>query len=143
MSRGFTLIEVMLSVVIIGILAGLSAPVYASLQTRGDLDTNAQAIAEQLRRANTYARAIKSDNPWGVRIGGGAVTLFEGTSYATRDTTNDEITYLPGTLTATGLSEVVFAKATGLTATTGTITLTASTNDTKAITVNAKGMVAY
>jgi prepilin-type N-terminal cleavage/methylation domain-containing protein len=144
MSYGFTLVEALLSMAIIGILAALSAPIYASFQTRNDVDTNTQTVAELLRRANTYARSVKNDNAWGVHVNGATATLFEGTSYAARDTTSDETTIMPSNLTASGLTEVVFAKASGLTSNTGTITITAAnTNDTKAITVNAKGMVAY
>lgn len=144
MSRGFTLVEVLLSVVIIGVLTGLSLPVYASFQTKNDLDVNTQTLAELIRRANTYASAIRGDSAWGVRMAGTSATLFEGASYATRDTTQDETITFPGSITASGLTDIIFAKYTGTTANTGTVSLTAaSTNDTKVITINAKGLVAY
>lgn len=144
MSRGFTLVEVLLSVVIIGVLTGLSLPVYASFQTKNDLDVHAQTVAELIRRANTYASAIKGDSAWGVRMTSTSATLFEGATYATRDTAQDETVTLPGAITATGLTDIIFAKHTGATTNTGTVTLTAaSTNDAKVITINAKGMVAY
>jgi prepilin-type N-terminal cleavage/methylation domain-containing protein len=144
MSRGFTLVEVLLSAVIIGMLVGLSAPVYASFQTKNELEVNTQTVAELFRRASTYARGIKDNSQWGVQVSGASVTLFKGASYAARDTTADESLSLPGQVAASGLAEVVFAKASGLPSTTGTVTLTAaSTNDTRTVTLNAKGMVAY
>jgi len=43
--RGFTLPELLLSVAIIGALAGLSLPVYRSLMMKNDLDIAANTVA--------------------------------------------------------------------------------------------------
>ncbi|HEX7963500.1 MAG TPA: type II secretion system protein [Candidatus Saccharimonadales bacterium] len=142
-SGGFTLIEMLLSVTIIGMLSGMSIPVYESFVRRNDLDLAAQTIASTLRRAETYARNQNSDDAWSVEVQTDTVTLFEGTNFAGRDTTNDETYSLPDSVTPSGLSEVQFAKFSATPNTTGSITLTSSTNDTRTVTVNAKGMVDY
>lgn len=144
MSRGFTLIEVLLSVVIISLIVGLSLPVYRSFQTRTELEINTQNVAEMLRRAQTYARAMNGDSPWGVVVSANTATLFKGASYASRDTSADEISDLTANLTTSGLTEVVFSKFSATPNTTGTITLTdTQTNSAKSVSLNAKGVVTY
>ncbi len=142
-SAGFTLLEVLLSVTIIGILLGLSVPVYETFVRRNDLDITTQSIAVMLRRAEVYARSVKSDNAWGVAIQSGVVTLFQGTNFAGRDTAFDETLTLPGTVTPSGLSEVQFAKFTALPNTTGNITLTSTETSIRTININAKGTIDY
>ena len=140
--RGFTLVEMLLSVSIIALLVGVSAPVYNSFATRNDLDVTIMGLETALRRAQTYARAVEGDSQWGVAVITGKVVLFKGATYATRDTNFDESTTVSGGITTSGLSEVVFAKMTGTPSATGTATLTSSsTNDSRTVTLNAKGMV--
>jgi prepilin-type N-terminal cleavage/methylation domain-containing protein len=142
-SKGFTLIELLLSVTIIGIIMTLTTPVYQSFLTRNDLSNNTEAVASSLRRAVTYARGVKEDSVWGVKVLGSSIVVFKGTTYASRDTTFDETTSFPNTLTASGMDEITFSKLSGVPSTTGTITMTANTTDTRTVTLNAKGMVAY
>lgn len=141
--RGFSLIEVLLSMAMIAVLAGVSIPVYNTFAVRNDLDINAQHAANALRRAQTYARGVQGDSVWSVRVQTSAITLFKGTNFASRDTSFDEVISLPASATATGLSEVQFAKLTGIPNTTGSITLTSNSNETRTLTVNAKGVVGY
>ncbi|MEK7153508.1 MAG: type II secretion system protein [Patescibacteria group bacterium] len=140
--RGFTLVEALLSVAIIGLLVGMSLPIYQSFQTRNDLDITTQSVADMLRRAQTYARGVSGDSQWGVAIQSGAATLFKGASFAARDAAYDEATIIPSTTNVSGVSEVLFSKLAGAPSTTGSITLTSS-NDTRVVTINAKGMVSY
>lgn len=140
-SHGFTLVEMLLSMGIITLLAGISLPIYISFETRNDLEVTSQSIVEMLRRAQTYARSVNGDSQWGVSVQSGTATLFKGATYATRDATYDE-TNTSG-LSSSGLSEIAFTKFDATPSTTGTITLTASNNETRTITINAKGMVSY
>jgi hypothetical protein len=71
------------------------------------------------------------------------VTVFKGASYAGRAAGFDETINLPGSVTATGLSEVTFSKLSATPNTTGSLTLSSTTNDTRTVTINAKGMVSY
>ena len=142
-NAGFTLIEVMLSVAAIGIIAGISIPIYQSFQVRNDLDIATVEIAQSARRAQTLSQAVDGDTSWGVKIQSGSMTVFKGISYVARDSTFDELFDVPTSITPSGISEVVFAKFTGLPQTTGTITLTSNTNETRNVTINQKGMVSY
>ena len=142
-SRGFTLVEVLLSVTIISMLVGLSLPVYKSFQDRNDLDLTTESIANSFRRAQVYAGAVNGDSQWGVEVQGSTVTLFKGATFASRDTSYDEVTTIPGNMAVSGLSEVLFSKLSATPNTTGSVTLTANSNDIRTITINAKGMVSY
>lgn len=142
-TRGFTLIEALLSVAIIGLIAGTSIPLYQSFQVRTDLETTTESIATMIRRAQIYARGQHQDSMWGVKVQAGSATLFKGSTFTSRDTAYDEVTTIPETFSATGLSDLSFSKLSGMPNATGTISLTSSNNETRIITVNGEGMVAY
>ncbi|MEK7639721.1 MAG: type II secretion system protein [Patescibacteria group bacterium] len=139
---GFTLIEVLLSVALIGLIASIGAVVYQQLQNRNALDVAAVTVATQYRRAQALSRAADADTTWGVRVNAGTLTLFQGTSFATRVSAFDEVSTLSSSITPSGLVEVIFAKLTGLPQATGTLTLTGP-NDTRTLTLNAQGTVSY
>ena len=140
---GFTLIEVLLSVAIIAMLVGVSLPIYETYARRNDLDLTAQGTAAMLRRATTYARAVNKDSIWSVKVEPTRLTLFQGATFASRDTTNDEVIQIPESVIPSGVSEIQFAKLSAAPNITGSITLTSSTNDVRTVTINAKGSVDY
>lgn len=149
--RGFSLLEIMLSVSLVAILAGVSVPVYQSFQTRNDLEVATQSVAQSVRRAQTLSQSGQDDSQWGVRLQTGQVVLFRGTSFATRDPSVDEITDLSLSVVIGGgsLGEVVFTKIAGgptsggapLTA--GAFVLTNRRGETRSVTVNTAGVVSY
>jgi len=141
--KGFTLLEMLISVTIISVLVGVSVPIYESFVRQNDLNLTEYAIVNMLRRAESYARANNTDNVWSVEIQSTAATLFQGTSFASRNTNYDETYTFPSSVTPSGITEVQFAKMTALPNTTGTITLTSTTSDAQVITINAKGMVDF
>ena len=141
--KGFTLLEVLLSLAAITLIAGMSIPVYQSFQVRNDLDIAATTYAQTLRRAQLLSQAVDGDIAWGVYIIGGSITLFRGTAYALRDSSFDEVFDMPASITPSGVAEIVFTKFTGLPQTTGVVTLTSNINETRTITINVRGMVNY
>ena len=140
--KGFTLIELVLSIACIGIVFTMSMPVLQNFITRNDRSVTTQRIASMLRQASNYSRSGKNDSQWGVRISSTSAVLFKGTSYAARDATYDETSTVPGGLALGGLTEVTFTKLYGAPNTTGTVTVT-SNNHTETITLNAKGLITY
>lgn len=141
--KGFTLLEVMLSIAIIAILTGLSVLVYQGLQQRNELDVAVNNITGSLRRAQILSQAVDGDTTWGVKVQSGNIISFKGASFALRDTTYDESFDLPSNISIEGVSEIVYNKFTGLPQTAGNLTLTSEVSETKTIILNAKGMVDY
>lgn len=139
--EGFTLLEVLLSIALISLIAGIGAPLYQSFQVRNDLNIGATTAVNVLRRAETLARASDGDTSWGVSFTAGSLTLFRGTSYATRNAAYDEVFSIPTNISFSGTTDYVFARFTGLPISVGTTTLSSSIGETRTITVHAKGMV--
>lgn len=140
--KGFTLLEVMLSIAVITILAGLSLPIFRTMLVKNDLDVATVTVAQTLRRAQLLSQAVDGDTSWGVKVQSGSITLFKGTGYASRDSNFDETFDIPATIMLSGVAEVVFSKFSGLPQTTGTTTL-ASESDIKSVTINSKGGISY
>lgn len=142
LNKGFTLLELLLSIALISVLAGFSLPIYRTLIKKNDLDIAVNSIAASMRRAQILSQAVDGDISWGVKVQSGSIVVFKGASYTTRDTAYDESFDLQSGTNPSGTTEVVFAKLTGLPQSTGTTTLT-SESDTRTVSINAKGMVGY
>jgi type II secretory pathway pseudopilin PulG len=136
------LLEVLLSVGVIGILAGISLPIVIDAQRRNDLDTAVQLLVSGLRRSQQLSRGSEGDSQWGIRLLSGQIVVFKGSSYAARDPGFDETSAISSAITPGGLNEVVFNKVDGNPASTGSITLTLG-SETRSIALNAKGTVLY
>jgi prepilin-type N-terminal cleavage/methylation domain-containing protein len=141
--RGFTLMEIILSVAVIGILAAISFPLFSGFKVTSDLQTGADGIAQNLSRAQAMSQAVAEDSSWGLKLLAGQAIVFKGASYATRDVNFDEVSSLPDTLTFSGVTEIVFAKFSGETQNVGTTTLSVPTGGTKNLIINKKGVVDY
>lgn len=122
--RGFTFLEVLLSVAILSVIAGIGMPVYQSLQNRNALAVATTAYVQSLHRAQALSQAVDGDTTWGVSFTSGNITVFQGATYATRDASFDEITTVPTNISGSGVTEVVFSKFVGEPSVTGTTTLT-------------------
>lgn len=140
---GFTLLETLLSIAIIGLIGGIGMPVYQSFQVRNDLDIVTTTVVQSIRRAQLLSQASDGDTNYGVRVETGTITLFKGASYGARDTTYDEVFDLPASITPSGVDEIVYEKFTGLPQTIGSIIFTSNTNETRTITINSKGTVSF
>lgn len=133
MRRGFTLLEVLLVVGILGMIAGVSIPMYRKYQVRNDLDLTAQQITQALGRAQLLARSGRGASAWGLHVPSG--TIFAGASHGSRNSAFDEAYPFPPTITPSGLSEVSFSPIDGAPNATGTIVLQAITGDRRTISI--------
>ncbi|MCK5080836.1 MAG: prepilin-type N-terminal cleavage/methylation domain-containing protein [Candidatus Moranbacteria bacterium] len=141
--KGYTLLEILLSVAIISVIAGFSISVYQTFQNRNDLDVTVGAMMDSLRRAHFFSQGIKNDSQWGVKIENSKIVLFQGNSFSTRDQSYDEEFLVSSTISSSGLQEIVFEKFSGTPDSVGLITLTSINNDSRSISINSKGFLDY
>jgi len=141
--RGFTLLELLLTVSTIAVIAGFSLPLFLRAQNKNDLDVAAQSYAQALRRAQVLSVASQDDSAWGVRAESGQFVIFKGTSFVSRDSTLDETTSIPTNMTLSAPTELYFNKLSGAPSSTPSLSLTSVQNDSKTITINAKGIVSF
>jgi prepilin-type N-terminal cleavage/methylation domain-containing protein len=141
--KGFTLPEVLLSILLIGIIAGMSLPVSRIFLDRNELDQTVAQAVYTIRRAQAMSIAGDGDSMWGVRMSTSSILLFKGSSYASRDQSFDESISIAPTISFSGFSEVVFQKGTGAPFSTGTSTFTLFNGEIRTISINQKGMVSY
>lgn len=141
--RGFTMLEVSLSLSILAMIFGMTMPLYRTFMVRNDLDLAVTTFVQDLRRAQTLSQITDGDSVWGVHVATGSILIYKGSSYALRDQALDEDTSMPLSISVSGLTNVTFAKQTGLPQSIGTTTFISNTNETRNVTINQKGMVDY
>jgi len=142
-NKAFTLIEVLLSIALIALLAGISLPLYYTLFSRNNLEVAKNQVAQSLGRASFLSGASVGDTTWGVKVLPGSIIIFKGASYAGRDVNYDEIYGISSSVIPSGLSEIIFYKMTGFPVSTGSMILTSTNGETRTITINSKGSVNY
>lgn len=139
--RGFTLLEVLLVVAVMGIIAGFSLPIMASYLSSTNLRMTEQQFVQSLRRAQTYSVSNEYDEQWGVAVQSNQIVLFSGESYATRDTIKDETFEINGSITTSGTVEIVFDQYTGFVPSPTITQFVFGEDETKTITINQKGTI--
>lgn len=139
MRSAFTLIEGLIVIAILGILTGVTMPMYKEYRERTDLELAADQVTQGLSRAKLLSELNERDSPWGFSIDEGV--LFKGGDYGTRDAAFDESYPIEDGISASGLSSVSFAQITGTPNATGSIILSLG-GSTVALTIDDNGSVA-
>ncbi|MEI6378176.1 MAG: hypothetical protein WCO55_00815 [Candidatus Falkowbacteria bacterium] len=121
--RGFTFFEILLVFAITAVMAILTIPGAVNYFSRQSLDETTSQLSVDLRRVRDQAMAGKNDASWGIRQFGNYYVLFEGSTFATRDTTEDLTVNLDNGVTLSGPSELVFYKLTGTSTASSTFNL--------------------
>ncbi len=137
------MLEIALSVSILGMIFGMTIPMYRIFSVRNDLDIAVSTLVQDYRRAQMLSMIADGDSMWGVHVATGSILIYKGSSYVTRDESLDENTEIPTSIVVSGLTNVTFNKQTGLPQSTGTTTFTSITNEARNVTINQKGMVDY
>lgn len=139
--RGFTLIEIVLVIAIMGILAAATTPYTVSFYKRFQLDSERNKFVSLLRQARTMSMAGENSQIHGIYITSSQFIIFEGATYATRDSTKDQTFSRESgvTISGSGYPEFKFNYLTGKTAS-KSWTLDNTTKNAK-VTVNSEGRI--
>jgi len=140
MSRGVTLIELLLVVVILLTIVVLSAPFYSRFLTQNAVGNTADQLIASFRKAQIYSMMGKQNNTWGVKY---TVATQKITLYLSGNPAFDENYSVNNNITVGGFSDISFARVTGLPSGASfplTITITGG-NNTKTIQMSSQGVV--
>jgi len=111
--RGFTLIEILLVIAIIGLLAFLCIPLGLELYRSQQLDTTADGLVQALARARSKAISGEFDSNFGIYLSENKYILYKGQSFDLRDQAYDEVFEPAGNIIFSGLSQLNFSKISG------------------------------
>lgn len=146
--KGFTLLEVLIVVTIVGILATLSVSYYSGSQYRSKLNDAASEIVQTLRRAQSKAVAGEAGEPFGVHLESDGFVLFEGSAYVSEGENNESFS-LPSGIEAYdislngGGSDVVFVELEGSTDDYGSFSIRISGDLSKTVNISEEGAVTW
>lgn len=138
--KGFTILELLLSVAMIAILAGISIPLYSMYGSRSSADSVRNGVVNSLRTARAFSIAGKDDSPWGVHFESGNIVIFKGFSYPGRDASFDESMAIEDDIGFSGLNNIYFS-AGGVPDRTGTVTFTVPNYGSENITLVSEGII--
>ncbi len=141
--KGYTLLEISLTLTLLVFVLGLGAPMLWSAVTQNDLGLSVQIVTHSLRRAQSLSMAMQKDTRWGVKLTDKNAIVFAGNSFDSRLSDYDEIIDFPVNLKFQGSTELIFEKLSGLPNFAGNITLENPSNQTKTITISPSGTLDY
>ena len=139
--KGFTLIEMLLSVGLLGIIVGMSVPVVQQYQTQRSSDTEVDQAIALIRRAQVLARSSYHNDQWGIHVDTDMITLFEGDNFLTRDSDFDEQVTYRNLVGVVDNDTIIFSQGQGIPDVSAEIILTTTNNYELTITINQQGVV--
>lgn len=139
---GFTLVEVIIVIGILGIFTAISTSYYTDYKNYSFLKIGTYNIVESMRHAQSNAKRNNRSDSWGVKITSQEITIFKGASYASRDDAFDQVLDFPAGINASGVDEFVFDQITGDTTDVGTTTIS-NAEGSNNIYINEKGTITY
>ena len=132
--KGFSLIELLIVVAIIVVISGLGLFVSLDFYKTYALNSERDIVVGILMKARNKAANNFNQSAHGVFVDSTGYMVFQGSSYASRNTSYDELIKRNNSVTASGLSEIVFEQLTGgLTTSEGDVTLN---NNVKSINIS-------
>ena len=142
--NGFTLVELLIVIAVMLILAVAGAGVFANLQKTTQITDGADAIAQIFKLAKARAGAQFNGSGHGVYVRDRYYILYQGSSYASRDSGYDRVESLAASLSLTTSivgRDINFSKGLGVPSATGTVRLIHNGNIERLITINDFGTI--
>lgn len=146
-NNGFSAIEILIVISIFILLSALSLPFYNNLHVGLILDKTQTDIVQSLRLAKTKSMSWENNLAHGVYFSTSSLVLYQGNSYAERDSSYDHIFSVDDILSLDydlSSNDINFIRGTGAPLATGTIQiLNNTTSDNVVITINNLGVVDF
>ncbi|MDH5533907.1 MAG: hypothetical protein OEX81_05800 [Candidatus Pacebacteria bacterium] len=139
-NRGITIIELLLVISITTILSAASVPIASNFLVRNYFRDGKDNLVSQLYTAKINSMTNKENSPWGVNTSAHQITVFKGTSYATRDTAFDRSFDTPNSITISS-NEIIFAQHSGNLTSATSITVNSNLNESNTVNVNLVGNI--
>jgi len=111
-SVGISLVEILLTVALMSVLSATTLPLGIKFIQKNQVKNTRDTLISYLNASKSFAISGKHDNSWGVNITETKITLFNGNSFASRNTSLDQEYKIPGNVTVTPM-EIIFAKESG------------------------------
>jgi len=137
--RGFTLLEIIITLAILAILAVVTAGGLASYRESAALDQAADEILELLREARSKTLGSEGGLEYGMHFEASQVILFKGTAYAAAEVT---VSLPPSVEMISPPADFYFERLTGETSAGSAVTISISSKrsaKTRHIQVSASG----
>lgn len=134
--------ELILVIAGAAIAAGLIIPVTISFYNNQQVTEMANSLKSGLRRARTLAITQRNDSAYGVKIQSDNFVLFQGASYATRNTSTEQVFEIPSTLSVVSSpDEFVFSKLYGTSTASSTIVISGLSSRSVTLSVVSSGKI--
>ena len=150
--RGFTLLEVLITIAILAILVSFSSAYYRNIAKSRELGVSVKNIISNLKYSQGKAIAGEDQMKWGIHFINGPSAFDDyyeifstPTVYADASTVITETIYLPSTVifndpAASSNKDIIFDRIKGTISAQATIGITSESNS-KIITINAQGNI--
>ena len=141
-NKGFTLVEIIVAITILGLMAGISLTAFSGFLKRENLSSDASALAGALREARSRTLASVKGSQYGVKIDADRFTIFQGSSFSA-ETADAPFIFSNSVRASTTIPVIVFARVTGNSNASGTIDvyLAGSPDVKRSVRVGTTGLV--
>ncbi len=137
--KGFTLIELAITIGILGLLLAIAIPSYATLRNHIALSNYTDEIVSALRTAQNNAMVSQGGVAHGLHLETNRYCEFAGTSFS--GCASPYYSLSGGIKISSGTGNIVFARFSGMVAAQVNIVLQASGTTNKTITVETSGKI--
>lgn len=139
-NAGVSFLELILVVALVSIISIMSPIFYSRFILQNAVFNTADQLSGSLRKAQLYSMMSKQGSAWSVNYSSNAITLYKGTTFSGHDTSFDEKFDVNSNVSVSGITDISFARITGISQpSTSTINIS-SNNNSKTITVNSQGV---